>query len=249
MTYQGERARQAATEVGRYFEVSKVRLDPDGHVTDVLWIEVDAGSNRAVGTPVVAAVAEVVDAIHDGAQVAATFDSTDPYPRRPLVVIQHNDGRECIAIGGTTAPGRNISDLDRLEPLYGFKPRRHFDRLANERHDHSKVQTFAVSKVHLDAAGRIADVLWGRVDIGNNTWATPEVIAPVASAVDALRAGHQVFALFPSIHGHLPERRFVVADYDGDRNTIVLYGPSTKEREVHDMDRLDMAELHVSHKT
>jgi hypothetical protein len=58
--------------------------------------------------------------------------------------------------------------------------------------------------------------------------------------VAALRAGDQVFALFPSLHGHLPERRFVVADYDGGRNTVVLDGPAVSEREVHDMDRLDL---------
>jgi hypothetical protein len=48
-----------------------------------------------------------------------------------------------------------------------------------------------------------------------------------------------VFALFPSAHGHLPQRRFVVADYDGARSTIVLDGLPTFERNVHDMDRLD----------
>ncbi len=99
--------------------------------------------------------------------------------------------------------------------------------------------TFAVSKVRLDAAGRITAVLWGQVDTGKNGWATPEVVAPVAAAVAALHAGDQVFALFPSVHGHLPDRQFVVADYDGGRQTIVLDGPTAYEREVHDMDRLD----------
>jgi len=98
--------------------------------------------------------------------------------------------------------------------------------------------TFAVSKVRLDAAGRITAVLWGEVDTSKNAWSTPEVVAPVAAAVDALVAGDQVFALFPSIHGHLPNRQFVVADYDGGRKTIVLDGPTAYEREVHDMDRL-----------
>lgn len=100
--------------------------------------------------------------------------------------------------------------------------------------------TFAVSKVRLDAAGRVTSVLWGRVDTDQNVWASPEVVAPVAEAVDALDAGDQVFALFPSIHGHLPDREFVAADYDGGRKTIVLKGPTAYEREIHDMDRLDM---------
>ena len=99
--------------------------------------------------------------------------------------------------------------------------------------------TFAVSKVQLDPAGRITAVLWGQVDTGKNAWATPEVASPVAAVVDALHAGDQVFALFPSIHGHLPDRQFVVADYGGSCNTIVLDGPTAYEREVHDMDRLD----------
>jgi hypothetical protein len=101
------------------------------------------------------------------------------------------------------------------------------------------VKTFAVSKVRLDPAGRITAVLWGEVDTRDNTWATPEVESPVASAVDALGAGDLVFALFPSVHGHLPDRQFVIADYDGSRKTIVLDGPTAYEREVHDMDRLD----------
>lgn len=99
--------------------------------------------------------------------------------------------------------------------------------------------TFAVSKVRLDEGCRITAVLWGHVDTVQNSWAAPEVVAPVAEAVDALNAGDPVFALFPSSHGHVPERRFVVADYDGGRKTIVLDGPATHEREVHDMDRLD----------
>lgn len=101
------------------------------------------------------------------------------------------------------------------------------------------MKTFAVSKVRLDPAGRITAVLWGEVDTGSNAWATPEVVSPVASAVDALDAGDLVFALFPSVHGHVPERHFAVADYDGRRKTIVLDGPTAYEREVHDMDRLD----------
>jgi len=79
------------------------------------------------------------------------------------------------------------------------------------------------------------------VDTDTNAWATPEVIEPVAAAVDALRAGDRVYALFPSTHGHLPDRRFVVADYDGGRDTLVLDGPTARDREVHDMDRLEDA--------
>ncbi|PTT87729.1 hypothetical protein DBR42_11110 [Pelomonas sp. HMWF004] len=103
-----------------------------------------------------------------------------------------------------------------------------------------RMTTFAVSKVRLDDSGRITAVLWGQVDTAQNRWATPEVVAPVAAAVDALHAGCRVFALFPSTYGHVPDREFVVADYDGGRKTLVLDGPATHEREVHDMDRLDV---------
>lgn len=80
MTYQGERSRPMASEGGRLFEVSKVRIGLDGHVSDLLRGEVDAGSDRAVGARVVATAAEVVDAIHDGAQVEAVFAAKGHLP-------------------------------------------------------------------------------------------------------------------------------------------------------------------------
>ena len=102
-------------------------------------------------------------------------------------------------------------------------------------------KTFAVSKVSLDPAGRVVAVLWGQVDTVRNAWATPEVVSPVLDVVDAIRAGDRVFALFASTHGHVPDRQFTIADYDDTRQTIVLQGPSSHEREVHDMQRLDGA--------
>lgn len=101
------------------------------------------------------------------------------------------------------------------------------------------MKVFAVSKVRLDKDGRITDVYWGEVDTRQNDWAGPEAVAPVAEVVRTLHDGHQVFALFPSMHGHLPERRFMVVDYDNGWETISLDGPPTHEREVHDMARLD----------
>jgi len=97
---------------------------------------------------------------------------------------------------------------------------------------------FAVSKVRLDKDGRVIAVLWGRVDTQTNDWAEPERVATVDAVVAALHAGDQVFALFPSTHGHLPERRFRVVDYDNGWESISLDGPPTHEREIHDMDRL-----------
>lgn len=237
MTYRGERARELATEHGRVFEVSKVRLSADGHVREVLWGEVDTASGHDVGPKVESPVSEVVDAIHDGAQVVALFEAPEPHPRkRAFVVSLQQDGREFIAFAEPSVPGRELGDLSRLEPL-GETPAAHPTEVSLKQ-SATRRTVHAVSKVRLDADGRITEVLWGQVDTARNDWATPEVVAPVGQAVDALLAGHQVFALFPSLHGHLPDRQFVVADYDGGRRTIVLAGPAAYEREVHDMDRL-----------
>ena len=111
MTYQGERARPMASENGRIFEVSKVRIGADGHVSEVLWGEVDASSDRGVGARVVATAAEVVDAILDGAQVAAVFSANERLPDRAFVVVEHEDGKECIAFDGAPSPGRDVTDL------------------------------------------------------------------------------------------------------------------------------------------
>ena len=100
------------------------------------------------------------------------------------------------------------------------------------------MKTYAVSKVGLDGDGRVTHVYWGEVDTHNNAWAGAESVAPVSDPVRAIHDGHQVFALFPSTHGHLPERRFVVVDYDNGWETISLDGRPTHEREVHDMERL-----------
>jgi hypothetical protein len=100
------------------------------------------------------------------------------------------------------------------------------------------MKTFAVSKVRLDNDGRITDVFWGEVDTARNDWREPESAVPVAQVVSAIRAGGQVFALFPSTHGHLPDRRFRVVDYANGWETVALEGPPTFEREVHDMERI-----------
>jgi hypothetical protein len=104
-----------ATEKGRCFEDSKVRIGAGGHVSDVLWGEVDAGPGRVVGARVLAPAADVVDAIHDGGQVLAAFPSDERLPERPFVVVGHNDGRECIAFEGAPSPGRNVTDMGSLD--------------------------------------------------------------------------------------------------------------------------------------
>jgi len=105
------------------------------------------------------------------------------------------------------------------------------------------MNVFAVSKVRLDKDGRVTAVLWGRVDTDKNQWATAEVEAPVKDVVAAIHAGDQVCALFPSEHGHVPDRPFRVVEYDSGWETIALEGPPTFEREVHDMEKLDSLEV------
>jgi hypothetical protein len=116
MTYQGDRARPMASENGRFFEVTKVRVGTDGHVSDVLWSEVDVGADHDVSALTVATSAEVVDAIHDGAQVAAVFASSAPRrPDRRFVIVEHADGRECITLEGAPSAGRDLGDIDKLD--------------------------------------------------------------------------------------------------------------------------------------
>lgn len=241
MTYRGERSRELATEQGRVFEVSKVRLAADGQVLDVLWGEVNSASGLDVGAEVQATASEVMDAIHDRAVVLALFETSEAHIRKcPFVIVLLPGGGERLALDGPAVQGQELVDLRPLEALEVGHP----DNRTTQDPVYSRARPpiHAVSKVRLDADGRITAVLWGRVDPKTNDWASPEVVAPVEKAADALLARHQVFALFPSTHGHLPERQFVVADYDGNRTTIVLDGPATHEREVHHMDRLDVAD-------
>jgi hypothetical protein len=239
MTYQGTRARAADDESARVFEVSKIRRAADGRVSHVLWAEIDAPSDHDVSLRVLAPVAEVIEAIHGGARVAAVFVQPDSRkPERFFVVVEHEDGRETIGFDGEASSGRELGDIETLDDTASSPDTAPADTAHAGRR---KTKTFAVSKVELDADGRVVAALWGRVDTAKNAWTSAEVVAPVAEVVRALRAGDPVFALFPSTHGHVPQRRFVVADYDDGRQTIVLEGPATHEREIHDMDRLDAA--------
>jgi hypothetical protein len=238
----------------RYFSVSEVNLNAAGRATHVLWSEINAKSNGNVSAPVVVPVADVVDAIHDGAHVAAVLLPPHTHlPDRVFEVIAHWDGSETIDLvrpaGSGTEPVIELKDLASLDistPMIGESERvaaREPQRLLGI---HTP-RTFAVSKVKLDDDGRVTAVFWGKVDTIKNAWAEPEALAPVAAVVAALQAGDQVFALFPSVHGHLPDRRFAQADYDGGRQTIVLVGPTAHDREIHDMDRITVASQSTRH--
>ncbi len=237
MTYQGARARPVENESGHFFAVSKVRLDSYGHVTHVRWSEIDKRSNSDLTPAAVVPVAEVVDAIHAGAQVAAVLQGRSQHtPERMFEIIANRNGGETVALatpsGFHSTAQFDLGDMVLPNDSPGIRGSVNHQGQAIARH------TFAVSKVELDKDGRVTDVLWGKVNTRKNAWAAPEVIAPVADLVAALQAGDRVFALFPSINGHLPDREFVEANYDNGMQTIVLRGPAACDREIHDMDRL-----------
>ena len=237
MTYQGARARPLDDETKRFFSVSKIRLDSAGWATHVLWNEVNPKTNGDVGLPVVVPVADVVDAIRDGASVSAICLQPNVHlPEVGFEVIERWDGKDTIdLVKRSGADSARSVDMKMLAAL-DEEPAPALAHVAASQT--RPTRTFAVSQVALDGDGRVTDVFWGQVDTVKNAWARPEVLAPVTDVVDALRTGDQVFALFPSTNGHMPDREFVQANYEGAMQTIVLFGPAAYEREIHDMDRI-----------
>jgi hypothetical protein len=237
MTYQGARAQPQQSESRNYFSVSQIRLDAHGRATHVLWSEVNPKSNLDVAAAVVATTDEVVDALNDGANVFAVLLPPHAHgPEQMFEARELEDGSQTIALvqhlvkDGAPHPG--LRDLASLEPEPEVAPVRSVVAVPHRK------TTYAVSRVALDPDGRVTAVRWGRVNTVRNAWAGPESIAAVSRVVEALEAGDHVYALFPALHGHLPERTFVVADYGNGLQTIVLEGPATHQREVHDMDRM-----------
>lgn len=120
MSYQGARARPEDDEIRRVFAISKVRLNEAGSVTDVLWAEISAKSNLDVGAAVIVPVADVIDALHDGARVAAVFpEQLGALPDHAFEVIEFADGVETIDLVGAhgTDPASHVHlrDLARLD--------------------------------------------------------------------------------------------------------------------------------------
>lgn len=120
MSYQGARARSEDDETHRVFAISKVRLNEAGGITDVLWAEISAKSNRDVGAPVVVPVADVIDALHDGASVSAIFPvQFGALPGHAFEVVEFADGVETIDLVGAhdTDPASRVDlrDLARLD--------------------------------------------------------------------------------------------------------------------------------------
>ena len=99
------------------------------------------------------------------------------------------------------------------------------------------MSVFAISKVRTNATGYVTDVVWGVVDTKSNRWVSPEVAAPAAEVLRAIRNGDQVVALFPATNGHMPERQFVAIQPTGGREFLALEGRPTPAREIQDMDQ------------
>jgi hypothetical protein len=240
MTYEGIRARSIATEERRVFEVSSIQLDSKGWPAHVLWAEVSPASNLNVCKPFMVPVADVVNALQDGAQVLTTC--LPPYnhlPSRHLIVLERDGNPASITLASRSGQPSHTGATPDLGSIAILKPELGSSAKFAHHSQERTSATFAVSRVALDAEGRITELLWGPVDTIKNDWAGPEVVVPVAQAVALLRRGGHVFALFPSEHGHLPDRRFKVANYDDGRQTLVLDGPTAYERDIHDMDRLN----------
>ncbi len=119
MSYQGARARPEDDEARRVFAISKVRLNEAGRVSDVLWSEINAKSNLDTGVPVVVPVADVVDALHDGARVSAVFPVRfGALPDQAFEVVESTNGLETIALVGSHAADEGhvgLNDLARLD--------------------------------------------------------------------------------------------------------------------------------------
>ena len=118
MTYQGAKARSLDGETKRFFSISKIRLDPAGWPTHVLWGEVNAASDLDVGPQRVTLVADVVDAIHDGAVVVAVFLPPKVHsPEHMLVVTERPDGIETIALAPTVSLSAKRASLQEIASL------------------------------------------------------------------------------------------------------------------------------------
>ena len=98
---------------------------------------------------------------------------------------------------------------------------------------------YAVSKVKQDNAGRVTDVFWGQVNTSTNAWTTQLNAAPVSDVVDAIHNGDIVFALFPTLMGLSPERRFEAVAHVAGAESIALEGNATFKFELADMARLE----------
>jgi hypothetical protein len=116
MIYQGARASDLQRDSGSVFAVSKVRIDRDGRITEVLWGVIDKKSNHWVSPAALAPVEVVVEAIHNGDHVLALFPTNGGrLPEREFEVVEFDDGTGTIALHASNAPASEIRDMVQLD--------------------------------------------------------------------------------------------------------------------------------------
>ena len=117
-TCRAEKSCQFAIDFMSAFAVSKIRLDVDGRVTQVVWGIIDRKSMRWVSAEALIPVADVAEAIHKEDQVLAVFPGRDNgLPKREFVVVEFDDGTETIELDEVTGPALRIRDMDRIAQL------------------------------------------------------------------------------------------------------------------------------------
>ncbi|MEO8059190.1 MAG: hypothetical protein ABI671_12765 [Burkholderiales bacterium] len=115
-TYQGGKARLLARDFMSAFAVSRIDLDTDGRVTQVVWGVIDKKSNRWVSDEELAPVADVVAAIQNGDQVLAIFPpAAGKLAEREFVVVEFDDGMETIELDEVSGPAPRIHDMGRID--------------------------------------------------------------------------------------------------------------------------------------
>jgi len=110
-----ESALPLSADAVTFYAVSQVRLDGHQRVSEVVWGQVDTASNRWATDERRAAVADVVDAIHNGDPVFALFRGADGHaPQRRFVAVEHDDGQESIVLDGSIGSIHDLDAMDRI---------------------------------------------------------------------------------------------------------------------------------------
>ena len=90
-----------------------------------------------------------------------------------------------------------------------------------------------MSKIRVDDAGWITQVLWSEVDSKSNLNVGEHVVVPVDDVVDAILDGAQVRAVFLPTHKHLPDQTFeVIGRSDGSHAISLAKRPGIANSEL-----------------
>ncbi|MDE1949057.1 MAG: hypothetical protein KGL43_21995 [Burkholderiales bacterium] len=82
----------------------------------MLWVEVNPRADHVVNVRVLAPVADVVDALHDGARVVGLFaPGQGAVSRGDFQLVGHEDGRESIGFDAQALQGCGLLDMVELD--------------------------------------------------------------------------------------------------------------------------------------